>query len=96
MFFSIKYDIEIESFDMNNLLRGDSICKLLSFLYCKKFRHRNEQNILKEHAQGLMEFNFNENWIFIYEILNQEELRGRGLWSNLKNQGISFIKSEYR
>ena len=33
---------------------------------------------------------------FIYEILNQEELRGRGLWSNLKNQGISFIKSEYR
>lgn len=96
LFFSIKYDIEIESFDMNNLLRGDSICKLLSFLYCKKFRHRNEQNILKEHAQGLMEFNFNENWIFIYEILNQEELRGRGLWSNLKNQGISFIKSEYR
>ena len=96
LFFSIKYDIEIESFDMDNLLRGDSICKLLSFLYCKKFRNRNAQNILKEHAQGLMEFNFNENWIFIYEILNQEELRGRGLWSNLKNQGISFIKSEYR
>ena len=96
LFFSIKYNIEIESFNMNNLLRGDCICKLLSFLYCKKFGHHDAQNILKEHAQRLMEFNFNEYWIFIYEILNQEELRGRDLWSNLKNQGISFIKSEYR
>lgn len=96
LFFSIKYNIEIESFDRDNLLRGDSICKLLSFLYCKKFSHHDALNILKEHAQRLLEFNFNENWIFVYEILNREELRGRGLWSNLKNQGISFIKSEYR
>ena len=81
---------------MNNLISGDCICKLLCFLYCKKFGKHEEQNILKEHAKELMELNFTENWIFIYEILNQEELSGRERWSSLKNQGISFIKSEYR
>ena len=95
-FFSLKYNSEIESFDMNNLISGDCICKLLCFLYCKKFGKHEEQNILKEHAKELMELNFTENWIFIYEILNQEELSGRERWSSLKNQGISFIKSEYR
>lgn len=96
LFFAIKYHVEIDSFKIDNLLIGDCISKLLSFLYCKKFDNQVGQHNLKEHAKELIELNFNENWIFIYEILNQEELRGRNLWTNLKNQRISFIKSEYR
>lgn len=49
-----------------------------------------------EHAKELLEFNMNEDWLFVYEVLNQESLRGKGLWINLKRNGVSFIKSEYR
>ena len=50
---------------------------------------------LKKYALQLSqnEEDFNKNWLFVYEILS-EELTGD--WLDMKQNGVSFIKPEYR
>lgn len=96
LFFCIKYNVTLTSLNFDDILKGDCISKLLYYLYFKKFNIKDGKKVLVEHAKELLEFNMNEDWLFVYEVLNQESLRGKGLWINLKRNGVSFIKSEYR
>ena len=95
LFFCIKYNVTLTSLNCDDILEGDCISKLLYYLYCMKFNIKDGKKVLVEHAEKLLEFDMNEDWLFVYEVLNQESLRGKGLWINLKRNGVSFIKPEY-
>ena len=92
LFFAIKYNINITSLNINDLLKTKNcIVFLLSFIYLKKNKKKDECKIIKNYAlkMSLSDIDFNQNWIFIYEILPKSNLSGE--WKNMKDKHVTFI-----
>ena len=68
--------------------------KSLSFLYFKKKGDSSSIVCLQNDAKSLVQTDMDRNWLFIYEALDQQNLVGD--WVAMKNQGVSFLKSEFR
>lgn len=95
IYFSIKYDFDLEEIDEEFAISEDS-CLLKCFTWCYYNKKHAEDEImaLEEHAKDLQENLMDEYWLFVYEALPESELKGD--WNELKNAGVSFIKEEYR
>ncbi len=95
IFFSIKYGFKISKINSSDIIKNDScILKIFAWLYYKKFTDTTNLDILKDEAVRLSLNDFDENWLFCYEALNQNELKSD--WKFLKKNKISFIIDEYR
>ncbi len=97
LYFAIVYQVKILSDVENSLFEnanrsGDCIFRLISSIYCKQYDLSTEEfyNLAKELESDDVEID--RNWLFIYETLNEEDLRGE--WKTIKKAKISFIKKE--
>lgn len=97
IYFAIKFDLIIEAINCENIVSSnDCIYKLISFLYYKKLKANDELKILREHALELKknDSDMYRNWFFVYEVLSASNLNSD--WVNLKRNGVSFLKPEFR
>ena len=97
LFFALKYGILIDSVRAQHAIDSEScVFRLLAFLYFKKNRITAERMLLRNLAQMLKidEYDFEQNWLFIYEVLPQSDLPGE--WKDLKANNVSFLKKEFQ
>ena len=102
-FFAIKHDVSIEEVDCSDLIsKGTAISLLLAYLYFKKEEEVTCANLLVNHAKTLKDEDFDENWIFAYEVLEEadfeacytDDVEWRSVideWKRMKNNGVSFV-----
>lgn len=93
IYFSLKYDFEISGISADAAISSDScLLKLFTFLYYTIHKSKDAEKKLKEHARLLAsnEDDFNRNWLFVYEVLSQSDLKGE--WKPMKKAGVSFVK----
>lgn len=95
-YMATKYDIEIEFFDVNQIIqKNDCILSLCCLIYCRHFKLRKSLASLKKYAKALIEKgDLEEQWVFVYECLNVGQFEGA--WVELKKGKVSFLKTEYR
>lgn len=91
-YYAVEYDIEIKSFDVNTIIqKNDCILLLCCFIYCCHYKLRKSLSTLKKHAKSLKENGDMESyWPFTYECLSVGQVEG--VWKELKNAGVSFLK----
>lgn len=95
IYFALKYDMDVKSIDSSKVAAtNDCVYKALSFLYFKKKGDYSNTAYLQQNAKNLLQTDMDRNWLFIYEVLDQQDLDGD--WGSLKNHGVSFLKSEFR
>lgn len=95
LFFAIKYNFELLPIDASVIIKTeDCILLLLTYLYAKKYSITVVLDSLNQYALSIKDNveTFDEYWLFLYEILDVEELDKD--WKRLKKAGISFIKKE--
>lgn len=105
LYFSIKQDVQIQDIDIDMILSmGNSISLVLSYLYCQKNSMNSDANKLSTYAASLKDEDFEENWIFVYEVLTEAELENCysdkktynsmiNEWKKMKSQGITFLRN---
>jgi len=97
IFWSLRYDFQLSK--INNLLNDaekseDAVFLLLAYLYDKK--QGNNYNLGKYRETAIkLKGDFEQYWVFIYEVLNWNELSGE-YRTMKKNKDISFIMDRYR
>lgn len=91
LYFAIKYDFAINNISIDDIISSDDcILMLLAYVYFKKNRDRDSLRKLKEIAKFLAGSDFNNYWLFVYEVLPQSELHDD--WKVMKKAKVSFIK----
>lgn len=95
IYFALKYDMEVKCINSFKVAAtNDCVYKSLSFLYFKKNGDSSSIICLQDDAKNLVQTDMDRNWLFIYEALDQRNLVED--WAAMKNQGVSFLKSEFR
>ena len=90
LYFAIKYRFTIEAFDSQEILkRSDCILNTIAWQYAKI--NNLPLELFQSEAKKLSEneYDYNRNWLFVYEVLPLQELNNT--WAAMKKQGISFI-----
>ncbi len=107
IYYSIKYDVSTLYITFEDLKKtGNAIIYLLGFIHSKKYPNVNNQSDcyenlakeicgIKENGQKVKcdNLNFQENWIFVYEVLPRTLFENR--WAEIKKKNISFLKKDY-
>lgn len=94
VYFALKYDFELNDLDAKIIIESDScILKLLGFLYFKKQDDKSNVEKIHQHALEMKNLDMERYWVFLYEVLNVNELDDD--WRLLKKKNISFIRQEY-
>ncbi len=94
IFYAVKYNFII-NIDVCKIISSSScISKLLAFVYFKKNNDDKSVEELVKEAVRLAENDFDENWLFTYEVLKPSKLHDN--WKPLKEAGVSFLLPEYR
>lgn len=92
LFFSIKYAFQLQSFNVERIIQtNDAILMAIAWQYVSCFGLEKEKYALHNFALTLTDRAFDENWLFAYEALSDNELSGQ--WRNLKKTNVSFFKS---
>jgi len=90
LYFAIKYDFSIRSFDSTKILeKSDCILNTIAWQYAKINKLDLEPFYSSAKKLSTIEYNFNRNWLFVYEVLTQSELKNT--WAAMKKQHVSFI-----
>jgi len=93
LYFALKYNFCINAIDINELLKTNScIVLIFSFLYFTHIGDNDACGKLRTYAiqLSLNEDDFGQNWIFIYELLAEDNLRNE--WEDMKAKQITFLK----
>lgn len=90
LYFAVKYSFELEAFDINEVVdTDDCLLKFFAMIYCKKKNKTAWISMLEKNAEDLEKTGeFDNNWLFCYEILKQHQLSGD--WKYLKKQKVIF------
>jgi hypothetical protein len=94
-YFSVKYGFTLADLNADVGIKS-AVCILLTmlFLYFKTTKSESNINVLKQHAKSLINTDFDEYWIFVYESLSANDLPEHlSEWKDLKNHNVSFIRS---
>lgn len=92
VYWAIKFNLSIENLTVNNATKtGDAVFMVLTYEYFKKRNSRRDIKELKHFARDNLgdKIYFDQHWIFMYEVLTQNDLKGD--WGTLKKKGITFI-----
>lgn len=84
--------MSIENLTVNNATKtDDAVFMVLTYEYFKKRNSRRDIKELKDFARDNLgdKIYFDQHWIFMYEVLTQNDLKGD--WGTLKKKGITFI-----
>ncbi len=94
LFFAIKYNFQLE-FSFSEITKDpkDCILMLLSYLHDKKYLNKSVLKQYKELADKLKINDFNEYWLFIYEVQTINKLTK--YWKKMKESKVSFIESGF-
>ncbi len=94
LFFSLKYDFSL----IENLFEkiensNDAVLLLLAYLHDKKFT--THSSICKKYKKlaNTLKDDIDEYWVFVYEVLTAGSLKND--WKQIKQAGVTFIKSEF-
>lgn len=96
LFWALKYDFKIDNIIVNlkenSNKSEDTVYLLLSYLYEKRsgYSITGYKKIAKK-----LKVDFDRFWLFIYEVLDYEELPGQFKTMKQKSE-ISFVKQEYK
>lgn len=97
LLFSIKYKFKVSDRVFENIENSrDAILYLLGYIHDKKFN--NHSKIIKNYkklAEDLNQNNFDEYWLFIYEVFTKGKFNN-GDWKNMKEQNVSFLRDEFK
>lgn len=92
LFYALKYGFMLQVDAELLISSSDCISKLLLWIYAQKFNLEDIANRLVEEAKRLKnDHEFDENWVFAYEVLPSEDLSDE--WKVLKDNGISFLRT---
>lgn len=97
LYFSIKYEFELDEFDIVKVIDSDDcLLKFFAMIYCKRKNKTVWTSKLKEDAENLEKSGeFDSNWLFCYEVLKQDQLKGN--WKDLKKKKVVFYdESSFR
>jgi hypothetical protein len=95
LYFSLKYGFKLDKdFHNDSLESSDCIFMLLGFLIARKDMDKSTMNLYKSQALGLRDRDFDRYWLFVYECLNNLELKGE--FKRIKKEKVSFIRVEFR
>ena len=99
IYFSIRYGVQLDEFDLQEILKLDScVLFVLMLLYVRFWNY--DDTLIKEKALKLVadEIGMWENWLFVYEALSVDELSqvvkfGQEV-NAIKKAGVSFLINE--
>ncbi|HBJ2613925.1 TPA: RNA-directed DNA polymerase [Clostridium botulinum] len=94
IYFSLKYNFLLPELTAQYAYDSDNcIVRLLAYLYFDKCNDRVSKKLLKDKAKALVSNHddFNRNWLFVYEVLPQSDLKDE--WKPMKKKGITFVKA---
>ncbi|MBQ3350330.1 MAG: RNA-directed DNA polymerase [Thermoguttaceae bacterium] len=97
LYYSLKYNFDILKLNYKKAISKDScLFKLFTWLYFVRRGDNTAIKALEQHADLLANkrFEFDRNWIFIYEALPADKLPDE--WKPMKEAKISFIKPDFR
>ena len=95
LYYAILSSFELDNFNIDDIIdKNDCMLLLMSLIYCRNFNRKDYLKKLKNHAKTLSNDYMDEYWIFIYECLSSNELRGD--WKKLKEAKVSFLQTKYR
>ncbi len=93
LFYATKYGFLIPEIDVSKLIETkDAVLLLMLYLYGQKFGLNEITDQLRAYAISFkddIDF-FEENWIFLYEVLSCSDLNKD--WKRLKKANVSFVK----
>ena len=93
IFYAVKYNFSL-SVDAECIINSyNCISKLLALIYFRINGDSESVDKLTKEAERLVECDFDENWLFIYEAVDASKLKKE--WQSLKNAGVSFLVPEY-
>lgn len=93
-YLAIKYDFKLtDTFFERAKSSNDCILLLLAYLHDKKHFKKTALAPYKNLADALRVNDFDEYWLFIYEVLAANKLTK--YWKKMKDSKISFIRSDF-
>jgi len=96
LYFAIKYDFRLPEAETSDIVNSkDCILMLLAYKYFSFIKDKISCKQLKDYAKQLSldEDDFNQNWLYVYEVLPQSFLKDD--WKRLKKAGVSFVKDKW-
>ncbi|SDY73104.1 hypothetical protein [Lachnobacterium bovis] len=96
LYYATKYDVKIDSFDVESIIKKDDCILLLcALIYARHFKLGKILDKLKKVAREIKDNgDMDEYWPFTYECLTIGILVDT--WKELKKKNVSFLKAEYR
>lgn len=95
IYYAMKYDFELNHIIKEHAIKAeDCIFLMIAFLYDKRNQPKAYLKDYEELAMKLYNEDFHRYWLFCYEVLTQNELRGK--YKGLKKAKISFILEGYK
>ncbi len=93
IYYALKYDLNIVNIDASAIIKSnDCIYMLISYLYFEAKKEDINLVILYNHAKYLCHQDMDRYWLFAYEVLKTNDLKGE--WKNLKKNKITFFNQE--
>jgi hypothetical protein len=94
LYFSIKYDFKLCDKLFESVKESkDCVLLLLAYLHDKKYLRRPALKPYKDLAEILKVDDFDEYWLFIYEVFTKDRLTK--YWKKMKESNVSFIKNGF-
>lgn len=94
LYLAIKYDFKLSDTLFKNVKESkDCVLLLLAFLHDKKHFKRPALKPYKDLAEILKTNDFDEHWLFIYEVLAKDKLTK--YWKKMKESKVSFIQDGF-
>lgn len=94
LFFAIKYGFKLHDSLIEIVKESkDCILLLLAYLHDKKYGRKSGLKPYKELAEQLKADDFDEYWLFIYEVVTRDKLTK--FWKKMKESNVSFIKNDF-
>ncbi|GHT18654.1 hypothetical protein FACS1894189_6820 [Planctomycetales bacterium] len=90
IFFAIKYRFELNALKVDDIIGSKNcIALLLTYLYFSQRQDSVSCKKLKDYAKTLKNDEFDQNWLFAYEVLTEGLLKDE--WKPMKKAGVSFV-----
>jgi hypothetical protein len=98
IFWALKYQFTLDKYiDDDALNSNDCIFMLLSYLCNRKKKSKQDKFYRRKHkemAQKLRDCDIDKYWLYVYEVLPENELTDN--FKVIKKEKISFIKNEFK